>query len=150
MNDRGFKMIDILVVEDNPGDARLIKEVLKSNKIYNSLYIAEDGVEAIDFLNKKGKFIDAPRPDLIFLDLNLPRKDGREVLAEIKGDERFKQIPVVIMTMSQSDEDILKSYQLHANCYVTKPIDLDQFVKVVESIEDFWFSLVKLPSKRER
>jgi len=150
MNDREIKLIDILVVEDNPGDARLIKEVLKSNKIYNSLYIAEDGVEAIDFLNKKGKFSDAPRPDLIFLDLNLPRKDGREVLAEIKGDKRFKQIPVVIMTMSQSDEDILKSYQLHANCYVTKPIDLDQFVKVVESIEDFWFSLVKLPSKRER
>ena len=147
MNSKGVKLIDILVVEDNPGDARLIMEALKSNKIYNSLHIATDGVEAMEFLHREGKFTNVPRPDLIFLDLNLPRKDGREVLAEIKSDERFKQIPVVIMTMSQSEEDILKSYSLHANCYVTKPIDLDQFVKVIESIEDFWFSLVKLPSK---
>ena len=147
MNNTDFKLIDILVVEDNPGDARLIMEVLKSNKIHNSIHIVKDGVEAMDFLHKKGEFADVPRPDLIFLDLNLPRKDGREVLAELKSDDKFKQIPVVVMTMSQAEEDILKSYSLHANCYVTKPIDLDQFVKVIESIEDFWFSLVKLPSK---
>jgi two-component system, chemotaxis family, response regulator Rcp1 len=147
MMSKEIKLVDILVVEDNPGDARLIMEVLKSDKIYNSLHIVKDGVEAMDFLHQEGKFADVPRPDLIFLDLNLPKKDGREVLAEIKSDERFKQIPVVIMTMSKSEEDILKSYKLHANCFVTKPIDLDQFVKVVESIEDFWFSLVKLPLK---
>lgn len=141
------KLIDILVVEDNPGDARLITEVLKSNKIHNSLHVVKDGVEAMDFLHQKGEFTNVPRPDLIFLDLNLPRKDGREVLAELKSDDRFMQIPVVVMTMSQSEEDILKSYSLHANCYVTKPIDLDQFIKVVDSIENFWFSLVKLPSK---
>lgn len=142
------KLIDILVVEDNPGDARLITEVLKSNKIHNSLHVVKDGVEAMDFLHQKGEFTNVPRPDLIFLDLNLPRKDGREVLAELKSDDRFMQIPVVVMTMSQSEEDILKSYSLHANCYVTKPIDLDQFIKVVDSIENFWFSLVKLPSKQ--
>src|SRR5690242_15601645 len=132
MNITNLKLIDILVVEDNPGDARLIIEVLKSNKIHNSLHIVNDGVEAMDFLNQKGEYHSAPRPDLIFLDLNLPRKDGREVLAELKNDDNLKQIPVVVMTMSQAEEDILKSYSLHANCYVTKPIDLDQFVKVVE------------------
>lgn len=147
MSGFNVKLIDILVVEDNPGDARLIVEVLKSNKIHNSLHIVKDGVEAMDFLHKKGEFANVPRPDLIFLDLNLPKKDGREVLAELKSSDMFKQIPVVVMTMSQAEEDILRSYSLHANCYVTKPIDLDQFVKVVESIEDFWFSLVKLPSK---
>jgi len=147
MNDMRVKQIDILVVEDNPGDARLIMEVLKSNKIYNSLHVVKDGVEAMDFLNQNGEYAEMPRPDLIFLDLNLPRMDGREVLAKLKSDDIFKHIPVVVMTMSQSEEDILKSYNLHANCYVTKPIDLDQFVKVVESIEDFWFSLVKLPGK---
>lgn len=147
MNISNIKLIDILVVEDNPGDARLIMEVLKTNKIHNSLTIVSDGVEAMDFLNRRGEYHSSPRPDLIFLDLNLPRKDGREVLAELKNDENLKQIPVVVMTMSQAEEDILKSYSLHANCYVTKPIDLDQFVKVVESIEEFWFSLVKLPSK---
>jgi CheY-like chemotaxis protein len=138
---------DILVVEDNPGDARLIKEVLNGNKIYCRLHIVKDGVEAMNFLNKKAEFVGSPRPDLIFLDLNLPRKDGREVLAEIKSDDNLKQIPVVIMTTSQAEEDIFKSYSLHANCYVTKPLDLDQFVKVVKSIEEFWFSLVKLPKK---
>ena len=147
MNEANVKLIDILVVEDNPGDARLIMEVLKSNKIHNSLHIVKDGVEAMDFLHKKGIFEGVPSPDLIFLDLNLPRKDGREVLAELKSDDNLKQIPVVVMTMSQAEEDILKSYKLHANCYVTKPIDLDQFVKVVDSIEDFWFSMVKLPPK---
>ena len=148
MNGTDFNLIDILVVEDNPGDARLIMEVLKSNKIHNSLHVVNDGVEAMDFLYKRGKYRLMPRPDLIFLDLNLPRKDGREVLAELKTDDHLKQIPVVVMTMSQAEEDILKSYSLHANCYVTKPIDLNQFIKVVESIEEFWFSLVKLPSKK--
>ncbi len=139
--------IDILVVEDNPGDARLIKEVLNEQKIFNSLFIVNDGVEAMNFLLKKGKYKDSPRPDLVILDLNLPRKDGREVLADIKANDDLKRIPVVIMTISQAEADILKSYNLHANCYITKPIDLDQFVKVIKSIEDFWFSIVKLPSK---
>lgn len=141
------KPIDILVVEDNPGDARLIKEALNENKIFSSLFIAYDGFEAMDFLHKKGKYKTAPEPDLIILDLNLPRKDGREVLAEIKADEKLKHIPVVIMTISQAEEDILKSYNLHANCFITKPIDINQFIKVVKSIEDFWFSIVKLPPK---
>jgi two-component system, chemotaxis family, response regulator Rcp1 len=139
--------VDILLIEDNSGDARLITEVLNENKIYSSLHVVNDGVEAMDFLRRNGRYIDAPKPDLIILDLNLPKKDGREVLAEIKADNEFKSIPVVIMTISQSEEDILKSYNLHANCYVTKPIDLDQFIKVVKSIEDFWFSIVRLPTK---
>lgn len=139
--------IDILIVEDNAGDARLIKEVFKENKVVNSLYFVNDGVEAMEFLNGMGKYKGMLAPDLIILDLNLPRKDGREVLAEIKSDERFKHIPVVIMTISQLEEDILKSYNLHANCYVTKPIDLNQFVKVIQSIENFWFTVVKLPVK---
>jgi two-component system, chemotaxis family, response regulator Rcp1 len=139
--------IDILVVEDNIGDARLIKEVLNEHKIYNSLFIVNDGVEAMNFLLKKGKYKDVTKPDLIILDLNLPKKDGREVLEEIKANEDLKRIPVVIMTISQAEADILRSYNLHANCYVTKPIDLDQFIKVIKSIEEFWFSIVKLPSK---
>jgi len=142
-----IKVIDILVVDDNVGDARLIMEVLNENKIYGSLNMARDGVDAMDFLHRKGTYKTAPIPDLIILDLNLPRKDGREVLAEIKMDEELKHIPVVIMTISQAEEDILKSYNLHANCYITKPIDLNQFIKVVKSIEDFWFSIVKLPPK---
>ena len=142
-----FNPIDILVVEDNIGDARLIKEVLNEHKIFNSLFIVNDGVEAMNFLLKKGKYNDSPKPDLIILDLNLPKKDGREVLAEIKGNNDLKSIPVVIMTISQAETDILKSYNLHANCYITKPIDLDQFIKVVKSIEEFWFSIVKLPTK---
>jgi chemotaxis family two-component system response regulator Rcp1 len=142
-----FKSIDILIVEDNSGDARLIKEVLNENKIYSSLYIVNDGVDAMDFLRNKGKYKTAPKPDLVILDLNLPRKDGREVLAEMKSDDILKHIPIVIMTISQAEEDILKSYNLHANCYITKPIDLNQFIKVVKSIEDFWFSIVKLPPK---
>jgi two-component system, chemotaxis family, response regulator Rcp1 len=141
--------IDILIVEDNPGDARLIKEVLNDNKVYSSLYIVNDGVEAMHFLRAEGKYKSIPRPDLIILDLNLPKKDGREVLAEIKSDDRLKHIPIVIMTISQAEEDILKSYNLHANCYITKPIDLNQFIKVVKSIEDFWFSIVKLPPKAD-
>lgn len=147
MEDRIMNTIDILIVEDNAGDARLIKEVFKENKVVNSLYFVNDGVEAMEFLNGMGKYKGMLAPDLIILDLNLPRKDGREVLAEIKSDERFKHIPVVIMTISQLEEDILKSYNLHANCYVTKPIDLNQFVKVIQSIENFWFTVVKLPVK---
>ncbi len=149
MDKEVLNRIDILVVEDNSGDARLIVEVLNENKIFNSLHIVTDGVEAMDYLNQKGKYKDVPKPDLIILDLNLPRKDGREVLAEIKADPKLKRIPIVIMTISQAEEDILKSYNLHANCYVTKPIDLNQFIKVVKSLEEFWFSIVKLPSKNE-
>lgn len=139
--------IDILIVEDNPGDARLIKEVLRDNKVYSSLWIVNDGVEAMSFLHKEEKYKTVPIPDLIILDLNLPKKDGREVLAEIKSDDLLMHIPIVIMTISQAEEDILKSYNLHANCFITKPIDLNQFIKVVKSIEDFWFSIVKLPPK---
>ena len=138
--------IEILLVEDNPGDSRLAKEALKESKLKNNLYIAEDGVEAMNFLYKTGKYSKMPRPDLVILDLNLPKKDGREVLAEIKNDDNLKRIPVVILTISKAEEDILKTYNLHANCYVTKPLDLDQFMKVVRSIEDFWLTIVKLPN----
>ena len=141
------KLIEILLVEDNPGDARLALEALKDNKIRNELYTVEDGVEAMNFLRKKGKYSRMPRPDLILLDLNLPKKDGREVLAEIKEDDGLKAIPVVVLTISKAEEDILKSYNLHANCYITKPLDLKQFIKVVKSIKSFWFSIVKLPPK---
>jgi len=147
MKNPDVKLIDILVVEDNAGDARLIREVLNNDKVFASLHMTKDGVEAMDFLRNKGKYRNSPKPDLIILDLNLPRKDGREVLAEIKNDDKLKHIPIVIMTISQAEEDILKSYNLHANCYITKPIDLNQFIKVVKSIEDFWFSIVKLPPK---
>jgi CheY-like chemotaxis protein len=139
--------IDILVVEDNPGDARLILEVLRTNKSNYHLHLVEDGVEAMDFLNKTGKYLNSPRPDLIFLDLNLPKKDGREVLAEVKSDLSLKLIPVVIMTTSQADEDILKAYSLHANCFVTKPLELDQFNIAIKSLIEFWCVLVKLPRK---
>lgn len=147
MGNTNLTSIDILVVEDNPGDARLIKEVLNDNKIYSTLFIVNDGVEAMNFLHKEGKYKNVPIPDLVILDLNLPKKDGREVLSEIKADDELKHIPIVIMTISQAEEDILKTYNLHANCYITKPIDLNQFIKVVKSIEDFWFSIVKLPPK---
>ena len=142
-----LKPIDILIVEDNGGDLRLIREVLDESKISNQIFAVRDGEEALDFLYRRGKFSNASSPDLIILDLNLPKIDGREVLAEIKVDPELKKIPVVVMTMSQSDEDILKVYSLHANCFVTKPIDLDQFIKVVKSIEDFWLTIVKLPPK---
>lgn len=141
------KMVDILIVEDNPGDARLIKEVLSNNRIFCQLHMAKDGVEAVNFLYQKEAFTDSPRPDLIFLDLNLPKMDGREVLAKIKSDNNLKQIPVIVMTTSEAEEDIAKSYSLHANCFVTKPMQLDQFVNVIKSLEDFWFTLVKLPAK---
>ena len=145
-NESSLHPIEILLVEDNPGDSRLAKEALKESKLKNNLYVAEDGVEAMNFLYKKGKYSKMPRPDLVILDLNLPKKDGREVLAEIKNDDNLKRIPVVILTISKAEEDILRTYNLHANCYVTKPLDLDQFMKVVRSIEDFWLTIVKLPN----
>ncbi len=140
-----IKLADILLVEDNPGDVRLAKEALKESKLLNKLCQVGDGIEAMAFLRQEGKYSNVPRPDLILLDLNLPRKDGREVLAEIKADETLKRIPVVILTVSRAEDDILKSYNLHANCYISKPFDLDQFNRVVKSIENFWFSIVKLP-----
>lgn len=146
MESKISKPIDILLIEDNPGDARLAKEALMDSKIKNNLYIAIDGVDAINFLYKKGNYKEVPRPDLILLDLNLPKKDGREVLEEIKNDENLKRIPVVILTTSRAEEDIIKTYNLHANCYITKPIDFEQFIKVVKSIEDFWLTIVKLPN----
>jgi CheY-like chemotaxis protein len=148
MNDQIMgRPIEILLVEDNPGDARLTVEALKESKVRNKLHIAEDGVEAMAFIHRKGKYTDAPHPDLILLDLNLPRKDGREVLAEIKEDPELKRIPVVILTISKAQEDIFKTYNLHANCYITKPVDLERFITVVKSIEDFWLTIAKLPSE---
>jgi chemotaxis family two-component system response regulator Rcp1 len=143
-----FKPIEILLVEDSPGDVRLTKEALKESKMANHLSVAEDGVEAMSLLRREGEYEDAVRPDLVLLDLNLPRKDGREVLAEIKADEDLKSIPVIILTTSKVEEDIVRTYNLHANCYITKPVDLDQFLNVVRTIEEFWLSIVKLPSRR--
>lgn len=137
--------IEILMVEDNPGDARLTQEALKESKLINKLHHVVDGVEAIDFLRRRGRFGDAPRPDLILLDLNLPRKDGREVLAEIKADDDLQSIPVVVLTTSEAEQDIIQSYKLHANCYVTKPVDLHKFVEIVRVLQDFWLSIVRLP-----
>lgn len=139
--------IEILLVEDNPGDVLLTREALEESKVLNNLHVVNDGDEALEFLYQKGKYADAPQPDLILLDLNLPRRDGREVLAEIKEDSRLRVIPIVILTTSTSEEDILNTYELHANCYITKPLDLHQFVKVVKSVEDFWFSIVTLPKR---
>jgi two-component system, chemotaxis family, response regulator Rcp1 len=144
-NEPMVKPIEILLVEDNPGDVRLSIEVLRDAKVHNHLNTVSDGVEALSFLRREGIYADAPHPDLILLDLNLPKKDGREVLAEIKADDNLKRIPVVVLTTSQSEEDILKAYELHANCYISKPVNLDQFIKVVQSIEAFWLTIVKLP-----
>lgn len=140
--------IEILLVEDNEGDARLAKEALRDSKIRNTIHHVSDGEAAIAFLRREGSFRNVPTPDLVLLDLNLPRKDGREVLAEVKADGDLKRIPVVILTVSSAEEDVLRSYNLHANCYITKPLDLAQFMKVVHSIEDFWLTIVKLPSAR--
>ena len=137
--------VEILLVEDNPDDVTLTVEALNEGKIWHSLNVARDGVEALDYLRRKGPHADAPVPDMILLDLNLPKKDGREVLAEIKADDELKHIPVVVLTTSQAEQDILKSYQLHTNCYVTKPVDFDEFVDIVHSIKDYWFTVVKLP-----
>lgn len=142
--------IEILLVEDNPGDVRLTREALKEGKVYSNLHTVKDGVEAMEFLRRQGKFKDAPRPDIILLDLNLPKKDGREVLEEIKTDDQLKRIPVVVLTTSKVEEDVLKTYNLHANCYVTKPVDLEKFMVVVKSIDVFWLTVVTLPPNGHR
>jgi len=139
------RLIEILLVEDNAGDVRLTMEALKDAKVQNKLSVARDGIEALAFLRREGAFADMPRPDVILLDLNLPKKNGHEVLAEIKADPELKRIPVVILTTSAADADILRSYNLHANAYVSKPVDLDQFLMVVRAIDSFWLSIVKLP-----
>jgi CheY-like chemotaxis protein len=144
MPDRAPVPIEILLVEDNPGDARLTREALRDARVRNNLHVVSDGVEALAFLRRQGKHASAPLPDLILLDLNLPKKDGREVLGEIKNHDEFKHIPVVILTTSQAERDIVESYRLRANAYVTKPVDLEQFLKVVQSIEHFWLEIVKL------
>jgi len=143
--ERAAPPVEILLVEDNPGDVRLTKEALKEGKVYNNLHWVKDGVEALEFLQRQGKHAKSPRPDIILLDLNLPKKDGREVLSMIKRDHELKQIPVVVLTTSKAEEDVLKSYELHANCYVTKPVDLEQFLHVVKSIDRFWLTVVTLP-----
>ena len=140
-----MRAIEILLVEDNPGDVRLTQEALGEAKVRNNLAVAKDGVEALQYLRREPPFGDATRPDLILLDLNLPRKDGREVLAEIKADPDLRRLPVVVLTTSSAEKDVLESYNLYANCYITKPVDLDQFVRIVSSIEDFWLTIVKLP-----
>lgn len=137
--------VEILLVEDNPGDARLTREAFKEAKVRNHIHVAADGVEALEFLRRKGAHASAPRPDIILLDLNLPRKDGREVLAELKADPGLRRIPVVVLTTSKAEEDIARTYDLHANCYVTKPVGFDQFIDVVRTIEGFWLTVVKLP-----
>lgn len=139
--------IEILLVEDNPGDARLTLEAMREAKVVNRIHVVEDGVEAMEFLRRQGRFDDAPRPALILLDLNMPRKDGREVLAEIKIDPDLKRIPVVVLTTSRDEEDVLRAYDLHANCYVTKPVDLAQFMKIISQIDEFWINVVSLPRK---
>lgn len=141
----GCHPIDILLVEDNPGDVRLVQEAMRAAKMRNRMYVVEDGVDAMAFLRREGRFAEAPQPDLILLDLNLPRKDGREVLAEVKGDAQLRRIPVVVLTTSQAEEDVLRAYDLHANCYVTKPVKFEQFMQVVQAIDDFWVNVVTLP-----
>lgn len=143
-----LRPIEILLVEDNPADVRLTLETLRQDKIYFNHHVASDGQEALDFLYKRGKFSDAVRPDLILLDLNLPKIDGKEVLKQVKSDETLKVIPVVILTVSKADEDILKTYKLHANCFITKPVDLAQFTKVARFVSDFWLTIVKLPPNK--
>lgn len=139
--------VEILLVEDSPSDTELTVEALREAKVRNHLSLVEDGVQAMDFLRRRGRFSRAPRPDLIMLDLNLPRKDGREVLAEIKNDPELKAIPVVILTTSKAEQDVLRAYNLHANCYITKPVDFQQFLQVVRSIESFWLFVVTLPPR---
>ncbi len=139
--------VQILIVEDNPADARLVREVMRDSKVLNEIHWVADGVEALAFLRGQGKYASAPRPNLIFLDLNMPRKDGREVLREVKADDSLKRIPIVVMTSSQAEEDVARAYDQHANCYVRKPIDFDQFHSVVKTLENFWFATVELPSR---
>lgn len=137
--------MEVLLVEDSPGDVRLTREALKEGKVRNNLNVVSDGVEAMEYLRRQGPYAGAVRPDIVLLDLNMPRKDGREVLAEMKADKGLKRIPVVILTTSEAEQDILRTYDLHANCYLTKPVDLDQFISIVKSVEDFWLTIVKLP-----
>jgi CheY-like chemotaxis protein len=139
--------IEILMVEDNPGDVRLTQEAFREAKVRNNIHIATDGVEALAFLRRQGRYANVPRPDVILLDLNLPKKDGREVLAEIKADPNLLRIPVVVLTSSEAEEDVLKAYNLHANAYITKPVGLEQFMAVVRQIEGFWLEIVKLPDE---
>ncbi len=141
------RQVEILMVEDNPADVLLTLEALKEVKIRNNVHVVQDGVAAMAFLRREGPYAEVPRPDIVLLDLNLPRKDGREVLAEIKEDPELKRIPVVVLTTSTAEQDILKTYNLHANCYITKPVDLDQFIIVVQSLETFWFTIVKLANE---
>jgi len=145
--DNKSRTIVILLVEDNPGDARLTMEAMRDSKMLNLIHVVEDGVEAMAFLRREGRYSEAPRPDLILLDLNLPKKDGRAVLAEIKTDPDLKRIPVVVLTTSNAEEDVLKAYDLHANAYVSKPVDLQQFMKIVALIDEFWFNVVTLPNR---
>ncbi len=144
-----WKPIEILLVEDNPGDVELTREALDTAKVANNLHVVDDGADAVEFLFRRGRFADVPRPDIILLDLNLPKKDGRQVLSEIKAEPSLAQIPVVVLTTSQAEEDILRAYQLHANCYVTKPVDFNQFLHIVSTIEEFWLTVVKLPKKAD-
>ena len=148
--ERRFRPVDILLVEDSPADVRLTREALKEAKVLNELHVVQDGMAALAFLRRQGQYAGRPRPDLILLDLNLPKKDGREVLAEIKQDEDFRRIPVVVLTTSRAEEDVLRTYELHANAYVTKPVDLAQFLNVVRSLEEFWLAVVTLPPKNIR
>ncbi len=148
-NDKTRRVVEILLVEDNPGDVRLIEEAFKEGKIKNNINVVEDGVEAVKYLKKEDKYSHSIRPDLILLDLNLPKMDGREVLKIIKYDDQLKRIPIVILTTSDAEEDILKTYNTYANCFITKPIDLYDFIHVVQYIEDFWFTVVKLPTEFE-
>lgn len=143
--DTNGRPVEILLVEDNPGDVRLTREALKEAKVRNNLSVVSDGVEAMAFLHRDGGYAAVPRPDIVLLDLNLPKKDGRQVLAEVKADPNLRRIPVVILTTSKAEEDILKTYDLHANCFISKPVDFDQFIRVVQSIEGFWLSIVQLP-----
>jgi len=142
-----LKPAEILLVEDNPGDVRLTIEAMKNGKVANNLSVVHDGEQAMQFLRREGQYAGAPRPDMVLLDLNLPKKDGREVLAEIKSIDDLKRIPVVILTTSKAEEDIFKTYDLHANCFITKPVDLDQFIAVVKQIENFWLTIVSLPTR---
>jgi len=143
-----WQPINILLVEDNPGDVDLTREALEGAKVANRLFVCEDGEQALDYLFRRGEYADVPRPDLILLDLNLPKKSGREVLEEIRADAELTKVPVVILTTSQADEDVCHAYRLHANCYVTKPVNFKQFLKVIQAIEEFWLEVVKLPAKR--
>jgi two-component system, chemotaxis family, response regulator Rcp1 len=145
MNGPRGRAVEILLVEDNPGDVRLIQEALRDGKVWNNPHVVTDGEAALDYVYRRGAFVDAPRPDMILLDLNLPKKDGREVLATVKSDPDLKRIPVVVLTTSKEEEDVLRAYNLAANCYVTKPVEFDQFMKVIRMIEDFWLTIVALP-----